>query len=110
MKNRRRMSKYIDVLETPVRANPPSKLVTDNRGSKYDIFFETALNNPNDWFMVASAPVSARQTVYSTASAIRSGRLGNMPKVSEGNFEIIVRRVDENNESFSNMYLRYNNA
>ena len=57
------MSKYIDVLDSPVRANPPSKLVTDNRGSKYDIFFETALNNPNEWFMVASAPVSARQTV-----------------------------------------------
>ena len=110
MKNRRQMSKYIDVLEAPVRANPPSKLVTDNRGSKYDVFFETALNNPNEWFMVASAPVSARQTVYSTASALRSGRLGNMPEVSKGRFEVIVRRVDDKDESMSNMYMRYNDA
>jgi hypothetical protein len=104
------MNNHIDVLATPQRANPPSKLVTDNRGSKYDVFFETALSNPNEWFLVASAPISARQTVYSTASAIRSGRLGNMPEVSEGRFEIIVRRVDENNESFSNMYMRYSNG
>ena len=105
-----RMSKYIDVLDAPQRANPPTKLITDNRGSKYDIFFETALKNPNEWLLVASAPVSARQTVYSTASALRSGRLGNMPEVSKGRFEVIVRRVDDRDESMSNMYMRYNDA
>ena len=54
--------------------------------------------------------MSARQTVYSTASALRSGRLGNMPEVSKGRFEVIVRRVDDKDESMSNMYMRYNDA
>jgi|TARA_B100000902_G_scaffold258056_1_gene244314 hypothetical protein len=97
----------IDVLNTPIKATPPAKLVTDKKESKYDIFFSTALDSPNEWFLIASAPISARDTVYSTASAIRSGRLGNMPRLNHGEFEIIVRRVDENGLSFSNMYLRY---
>lgn len=97
----------IDVLHTPIKATPPAKLVTDKKESKYDIFFSTALDSPNEWFLIASAPISARDTVYSTASAIRSGRLGNMPTLNHGEFEIIVRRVDENGLSFSNMYLRY---
>lgn len=97
----------INVLDAPLKATPPAKLVTDKKESKYDIFFRTALDSPNEWFLIASAPISARDTVYSTASAIRSGRLGNMPTLNHGEFEIIVRRVDENGSSFSNMYLRY---
>ena len=107
MLNGRNEVNNIDVLNRPIKATPPAKLVTDKKESKYDIFFRTALESPNEWFLIASAPISARDTVYSTASAIRSGRLGNMPSVNTGAFEIIVRRVDENGSSFSNMYLRY---
>ncbi len=45
----------IDVLNTPIKATPPAKLVTDKKESKYDIFFSTALDSPNEWFLIASA-------------------------------------------------------
>jgi hypothetical protein len=73
--------------------NPPTKLHTENRGSKYDTAINTALESPNTWYRVASTTVENRDSMYSTASALRGGRLGNVP--AGKNIEVMVRRVDD---------------
>ena len=55
--------------------NPPAKLHTENRGSKYDVAINTALENTGTWYRVASTTVENRDSMYSTASALRGGRL-----------------------------------
>tara|TARA_A100001035_G_C27674311_1_gene449896 strand:+ start:90 stop:365 length:276 start_codon:yes stop_codon:yes gene_type:complete len=72
---------------------PPSKVFTDRGGSKYDVAIKHTMDNPNEWFRVVSVPVEKRNSAYSTASAIRQGRLGNIPKGA--NIEIICRRVND---------------
>jgi len=73
-------------------ATPPEKVFTDRGGSKYDEAITIALSNPNQWFQVASVPVEKRDSMYSTASAIRKGRLGNIPEGKR--LDIMCRRVD----------------
>lgn len=83
-----------------IQENPPVKLQTDRSGSKYDKFIEHCLENRDTWFKIASAPRSKRNSLYSTASAIRSGRLGNIPAGEK--IEVMVRRVDD----VMNLYMR----
>jgi len=73
--------------------NPPAKLQTENRGSKYDEAITTALENTGTWYRVTSTTVENRDSMYSTASALRGGRLGNVP--TGKNIEVMVRRVDD---------------
>jgi|TARA_R100000353_G_scaffold95958_1_gene70237 hypothetical protein len=73
--------------------NPPAKLHTENRGSKYDVAINTALENTGTWYRVASTTVENRDSMYSTASALRGGRLGNVP--ADKSIEVMVRRVDD---------------
>ena len=72
---------------------PPSKVFTDRGGSKYDIAIQTAMKSRGDWFRVSSVPVEKRNSIYSTASAIRNGRLANIPQGV--NIQIICRRVND---------------
>jgi len=73
--------------------NPPEKVHTERGGSKYDKAIQTAIDNPNEWVEVASTTVENRSSMYSTASAIRGGRLGTIPQGI--NLQVICRRVDE---------------
>ncbi len=75
----------------PIRKNPPSKLQTDRSGSKYDKLILHAINNPEEWYLIAKGPKENRNSLYSTASAIRSGRLGNIP--TGKSIELKTRRV-----------------
>ena len=77
-----------------VEATPPEKVFTERNGSKYDKVIEHAINNKGTWFQVATVPVENRDSIYSTASAIRKGRLGNIPKGE--NINITCRRVNDN--------------
>jgi len=72
---------------------PPEKVFTERSGSKYDEAINTAIKNRGEWIQVGSAPVSKRDSMYSTASALRGGRLGNIPNGVE--LEIICRRVND---------------
>jgi len=72
---------------------PPEKVFTERSGSKYDKAINTAIENRGKWIQVGSAPVSKRDSMYSTASAIRGGRLGNIPNGVE--LEIVCRRVND---------------
>jgi hypothetical protein len=72
---------------------PPEKVFTERSGSKYDKAINTAIENRGKWIQVGYAPVSKRDSMYSTASAIRGGRLGNIPNGVE--LEIVCRRVND---------------
>ena len=72
---------------------PPSKVFTDRGGSKYDEAIRHTIQNPNEWFRVIAVPLEKRNSAYSTASAIRQGRLGNIPEGA--NIDIICRRVND---------------
>jgi len=72
---------------------PPEKVFTERSGSKYDEAIQTAIKNRGEWIQVGSTPVSKRDSMYSTASALRGGRLGNIPNGVE--LEIICRRVND---------------
>jgi hypothetical protein len=72
---------------------PPSKVFTDRGGSKYDMAIQHAIENTGEWFRVISVPVEKRSSAYSTASAIRQGRLGNIPE--NANIELVCRRVND---------------
>ena len=72
---------------------PPSKVFTDRGGSKYDEAIATAIANKGEWFRVSSVPVEKRNSICSTASAIRQGRLGNIP--SNEQIQLVCRRVDD---------------
>ena len=93
------MSK-INFFNEPVQENPPEKLQVAAKGSKYDAAIETAVANPGIWYKVASGPNSNRSSMYSIASAIRGGRLGNIPDGER--IEVMVRRVEDE----VNLYIR----
>ena len=76
-----------------VEATPPEKVFTERSGSKYDKVINHAIDNKGTWFQVASVPVENRDSMYSTASAIRKGRLGNIPNGE--NINITCRRVED---------------
>ena len=59
----------------------PRKGAYRKGGSKYDKAIQTAIDNPNEWVEVASTTVENRSSMYSTASAIRGGRLGTIHRV-----------------------------
>ena len=71
---------------------PPEKVFTERSGSNYDEAIKTAIANKGEWFEVASCPVEKRDSMYSTASAIRNGRLATIPENEHIN--IVCRRVD----------------
>jgi len=72
---------------------PPEKVFTERSGSKYDEAIKTAIANKGEWFEVASCPVDKRDSMYSTASAIRNGRLATIPQ--DENITIVCRRVND---------------
>jgi len=72
---------------------PPEKVFTERSGSKYDKAINTAIENRGKWIQVGSAPVSKRDSMYSTASAIRNGRLATIPQ--DENINIVCRRVND---------------
>ena len=76
------------------KATPPEKVHTDRSGSKYDKAIEMAIADKGAWIQVGSVPVENRNSIYSTASAIRGGRLANIPEGE--NIQIVCRRVDDN--------------
>lgn len=78
---------------TITESTPPSKVFTDRGGSKYDEAINLAIENRGTWFQVASVPLDKRDSMYSTASAIRKGRLGNIPESEE--IQITCRRVED---------------
>ena len=86
------MSK-INFYSEPIQENPPEKLQVAKKGSKYDAAIKAASENPGVWYKVASVPNANRSSMYSTASAIRGGRLGNIPDGKR--IEVMVRRVED---------------
>ncbi len=84
------MSKIITV-DSPIRKDPPTKQQRVSSGSKYDKLILYAINNPDEWYLIAKSCTDNRDSLYSTASAIRSGRLGNIP--SGRVVELKTRRV-----------------
>ena len=74
------------------QATPPARIGGRLAYSKYDEAINTAINNKNTWFKVTTTPLANRQSLYSTASAIRQGRLGNVPDGEK--IEVMCRRVD----------------
>ena len=76
-----------------VASQPPTKVYRPVSGSKYDEAINTAIANAGTWFEVAKCPVENRDSMYSTASALRGGRLGNIPDGVE--LEIMCRRIED---------------
>ena len=75
------------------KAAPPEKIITDRSGSKYDKAIELAIENKREWIQVGSVAVENRNSIYSTASAIRGGRLANIP--AHEKVIITCRRVED---------------
>lgn len=75
------------------KATPPEKVHTDRAGSKYDEAIRLAIAERGEWIQVGTTPVENRNSIYSTASAIRGGRLANIPEGE--NIQIVCRRVDD---------------
>ena len=73
--------------------NPPEKVYTSKGGSKYDEAIKTAINHKGEWLRGGAVPIVKRHSIYSTASAIKNGRLGNIPQGES--ITVICRRVDD---------------
>jgi len=72
--------------------SPPEKVFTSKGGSKYDDAIRIAIENKGEWLRIGAVPIEKRNSIYSTASAIKNGRLGNVPHGES--ITIICRRVD----------------
>lgn len=84
------MANSIDIRQE----NPPAITYgSRQRVSKYNEAIKLALENKHTWFRVASTPVENRNSMYSTASAIRDGRLGDVPTGEK--VQVMCRRVED---------------